>query len=105
MKVTAKQVQHVGTLARLKIFDNEVDAYKEHLQKILDYAGELDKVNTDSVEPMFSPVYENIDIYTKSDTYLREDEVKESLSNHEILKNAPAKKNGQFELNAVIEEE
>ncbi len=105
LSVTSEQVKHVGKLAKLEIKDSEVEAFKEHLQKVLDYAQELAEVNTDGIEPLFSPVYENIDIYTKDESYQRKDEIKESLANEAILRNAPEKSQGQFKLNAVIEEE
>ncbi len=105
VKVTAEEVKHVGRLARLNIKDNEVEAFQHHLQKVLDYANELSEVSTDGVDPLFSPVYEYLDFYIKDQNYLRADEIKESLSNDEILRNAPEKSQGQFKLDAVIEEE
>ena len=105
IKVSAEQVKHVGTLARLDIESHEIQAYQNHLQKILDYARELNEVKTDGVEPLFSPVYEYLDHYKKEKTYLREDKIQASLENEELLKNAPDKSQGQFRLNAVITEE
>jgi aspartyl-tRNA(Asn)/glutamyl-tRNA(Gln) amidotransferase subunit C len=104
LKVTKEQVKHVGMLARLEIKDNEVGAFQDHLQKILDYSLELDQVDTSGINPLFSPVYEHLDVYTKTN-YLREDSIKESLTSDEILKNAPQQSQNQFKLEAVIEEE
>ncbi len=101
-KISNDDVIHIGQLARLEIFPNEVEEYKEHMRKILSYMEELQSVSTQDIAPFFSLLREYPEMFSES--FLREDEALESLSAAELLKNAPAKKGLEIMVNAVIEE-
>jgi len=101
-KVEVEDVLHIGSLARLKIQENEVNNFQEHIQKVLSYVDELSSVNTEGIDPMFTLVREMPEKFQQS--LLRKDEIKESLKVEEVLQNAPARKDNQFEVKAVIEE-
>ena len=59
--IEKKQVQHIATLARLKLTDEEVLVYQKDLSEVLDYFDILQSVNTENIEPMIhSIVQENV---------------------------------------------
>ena len=86
-KLTQEQVRHVAKLARLNISEDEVRLFTEQLSDILEYVAQLQKLDTENIEPLAHalPVH----------NVLREDIVKPSLSNDEALANAP-QRDGEF---------
>lgn len=104
INITKETVKHVASLARIEIADNAIELTKNHMQKFLDHVLDLSKVETDDVEPFFSPAKENQSNYT-SETLLRSDKIEANLTTSELLKNAPKKKSNQFRVDAVIESE
>jgi aspartyl-tRNA(Asn)/glutamyl-tRNA(Gln) amidotransferase subunit C len=52
MKLTPEQVDHIATLSRLSLTDEERTRFAEQLSSILDYVDLLSKVDTADVEPM-----------------------------------------------------
>ena len=86
-KLTQEQVRHVAKLARLNISEDEVKLFTEQLSNILEYVAQLQKLDTENIEPLAHalPVH----------NVLREDIVKPSLSNDEALANAP-QRDGEF---------
>ncbi len=51
-KISKEEVLHVAKLARLKLSEAEVDAYRKDLDSILEYVDTLGKLDTDEIEPM-----------------------------------------------------
>ena len=51
--LTEKEVEHIAQLARIEITDEEKGRFQKELSSILDYVEQLNKVNTDGVEPLF----------------------------------------------------
>lgn len=98
MKITEEKVHHIALLARLEISEAEVSEYQDHLQKVLDHMEELKEVNTDGVEPFFSPSFH-------TEMPLREDKVKKPWTPEDVVKNAPRQKQNQFVVDAVIDDE
>lgn len=52
MQLTPAHVDHIATLARLSLTDEERSRFAEQLSGILEYVDRLSKVDTDGVEPM-----------------------------------------------------
>lgn len=98
MKVDSQMVKHMASLAMLKIEDQDIEVYRKHLDKVLDHMQELNKINTDNIEPMTNPIRELKQKYKS-----REDKVEASLPTEQVLKNAPDSKLNQFKVEAVIE--
>lgn len=94
-KLTKKQVEHIGKLSRLFLTESEKEKFASQLSSILDYVGQLNKVETKKVEPIanISGLF-NIK---------RKDEIKPSLPREKLLKNAPAQKDGFLKVKAVLE--
>ncbi|WP_010502169.1 Asp-tRNA(Asn)/Glu-tRNA(Gln) amidotransferase subunit GatC [Paenibacillus elgii] len=95
MSITVKDVEHVAALARLELSDREKEQFTEQLNAILKYAGQLEQLNTDDVEPT-SHAMPLVNV-------MREDEVSPSLPIEKVLLNAPDEEDGQIKVPAVLE--
>ncbi|SDS24781.1 aspartyl/glutamyl-tRNA(Asn/Gln) amidotransferase subunit C [Paenibacillaceae bacterium GAS479] len=95
MSIGMKDVEHVANLARLELSADEKEQFVGQLNAILKYAEKLGELDTDGVEPT-SHVLPVTNV-------MREDVVKESLSNETALLNAPDDEDGQFKVPAVLE--
>ncbi len=87
MKISPEEVAKVARLSRLDLPQDKLELFAGQLGDILDYMDKLGELNTDEVEPMFSPV--------EHTTVLRKDEVRKDYSRDEVLSNAP-KQDGKF---------
>lgn len=84
MKIDVKKV---AKLANLPLTSDEEEKYSEQLSKILDYVEQLNKVDTEGVEPTFN--------VTELSNVMRKDEVGDcTISQEDVLSNASAKKDG-----------
>ncbi|WP_219839037.1 Asp-tRNA(Asn)/Glu-tRNA(Gln) amidotransferase subunit GatC [Paenibacillus sp. R14(2021)] len=95
MSITIKDVEHVANLARLELSEQEKEQFAGQLNAILKYAEKLNELETDDVEPTSHvlPVH----------NVMREDVIRESVSNETALRNAPDDEDGQFKVPAVLE--
>jgi aspartyl-tRNA(Asn)/glutamyl-tRNA(Gln) amidotransferase subunit C len=95
MSITLKDVEHVAKLARLDLSETEKTQFTEQLNAILQYAEQLNGLNTDDVAPTSHPMpLVNV---------MREDEVRPSLPLEKVFRNAPDEEDGQFKVPAVLE--
>jgi aspartyl-tRNA(Asn)/glutamyl-tRNA(Gln) amidotransferase subunit C len=86
---------HVARLANLKIKEKEKKKFQKQLSSILEYISKLQEVDTKNIE-ITSQV-------TGLENILREDEVKPSLSQEEVLSNAKSTKKGLFKVKAILD--
>ena len=95
-KIDIKTVDEIAHLARLE-FNNEAKAeIVNDMNRMLAFVDKLNELNTDSVEPL---------IYmTDEKNVLREDEVKQTVTQDEALKNAPKKDSDYFKVPKVIDQ-
>ena len=93
--IDEKQVQHVATLARLKLSADEMKRFTSQLSAVLDTINQLNEVDTADVDPMSHP----------SDlvNVLRDDAMQPSLPRDDALANAPVKRDGFFVVPPVLE--
>ncbi len=89
-------IQHIAKLANLQLTDEQLKKFEQNLSSILDYMQEITKIDLSNV-PATARVIDEENI-------LREDEVESSLSQAEVLKNAPASHDGYFVVNAIFED-
>ena len=95
MKLSRKEVLHIALLARLGLTGAEVDRLKEQLSNILENFEVLQQVDTSNIPPTAQSIpLQNV---------MRCDEVASSLSQSEVLANAPRKDGGFFRVRAVLE--
>ncbi|MFN4233353.1 MAG: Asp-tRNA(Asn)/Glu-tRNA(Gln) amidotransferase subunit GatC [Bacteroidia bacterium] len=95
MQVDDKLIDKLAHLARLE-FENEAkEEIKKDLTRILSFVEKLNELNTDNVEPL---------IYiTEEVNVLREDIVKQTITQDEALKNAPKHDSDYFRVPRVVE--
>jgi aspartyl-tRNA(Asn)/glutamyl-tRNA(Gln) amidotransferase subunit C len=86
MKITREEVEHVATLARLNLSEEELARMTGQLDTILSYVAKLDELDTAGVAPTTHAFSIN--------NAFREDEMRESLPREEALANGP-KVNGE----------
>jgi len=94
MVLTRDEVAEVALLARLALSDGELDAMGAELGAFLDHVAALQEVDTTGVEPMTHAV--------PTALRLRGDEVAASLLVERALGDAPAARDGCFEVPAII---
>ncbi|MBE5746327.1 MAG: Asp-tRNA(Asn)/Glu-tRNA(Gln) amidotransferase subunit GatC [Clostridiales bacterium] len=94
MEITIDLVKHLANLSRLNFSDDELENFKNEFVQTLNQIDELQSVDTDNVVP-YSNLIDAED--------LREDTIKPSLSNEEVLKNAPKKSRGAIVVPKVVE--
>ena len=86
--ISDETIEYVGILAKLELSEEEKEKAKTDMGNMLDYMDKLGELDTEGVEPM-SHVFPVNNVF-------REDVVTGGDMREEILKNAPAKKNGMF---------
>lgn len=92
--LTPGDVDHVALLARLDLTDDEKVLYTEQLDKILDYAAVLQKLDTTGVPPTAHVLpLQNV---------FREDKVGEHLPVSDVLANAPDCQNDFFKVPRIL---
>ncbi len=94
MKISRNEVEHVALLARLKLSEEEMNQYTEQLNSILEYAAMLEQIDTNDV----SPTAHAVQLYN----VLREDEVKPSMAQEKVFKNAPEAEEGFFRVPRIV---
>jgi len=88
MEVDRKLLEHVAQVARLKLSEAEIKEFLPQLKEVLNAFSKISDVNTGSLEPSFQPV-------VLKDA-LRDDSVKEGISQEEALSNSAHTKDGYF---------
>ena len=95
MPLTLEEVEHIASLARLRLTDAEKARYREQLSAILDYMALLGRLDTTAIEPTATVL--------PLRSVLRPDVVTPSLPTHELLANAPAAEAQMFRVPPVLE--
>jgi aspartyl-tRNA(Asn)/glutamyl-tRNA(Gln) amidotransferase subunit C len=89
--IAKKDLEHIAWLSRLELSEEDTEKYTPKLNSVLDYFEEIDKVDTEGVEPTYH-------VLPVSNVF-RDDEAgvpTGSLSQEEVLSNAPKKQDGFF---------
>jgi aspartyl-tRNA(Asn)/glutamyl-tRNA(Gln) amidotransferase subunit C len=96
VKIDRATVMHIAELARLELTEEEIDLYAEQLSQVLDYAAELQALDTDAIPPTASVLpLSNI---------MRADEVRPGLPRDEALAPAARTAEGQFAVDPVMDD-
>ena len=94
MKVDKKQVIHIAKLANLNLTEEEIDKYANNLEEILNFAEIINSIDTENIsETIMSN--QNVNVF-------RKDEVVQFENREELLKNAPSKDEGMFQIPKVL---
>ena len=74
-------MKKLSKLTKIKLPENEVDAFISKLQNVMDMINTLQEVDTDGVEPLTSAVRANL--------HLRKDEVTDGGKVNDLFDNVP----------------
>ena len=92
--ISTDQVAHVARLARIELTSAEIDHYTGHLGRVLDHARELEDLDLADVPPLAHP-------YPLHNVF-RDDVAGAPVDRDEVLDQAPAASDGQFEVPPVL---
>jgi len=96
MKIDHKTVDEVAHLARLEFDAAAKDEIANDMNRMLSFVEKLNELDTKGVEPL---------IYmTDESNVLREDVVRETITQKEALLNAPKKDSDYFKVAKVIDQ-
>jgi aspartyl/glutamyl-tRNA(Asn/Gln) amidotransferase C subunit len=94
-RISLDHVRHIAKLARLKLTAEEAVSYQKDLNSILEYVETLQKLNTESVQPM-SHVLPATNVW-------REDKPGKPDRSKSILANSPMREPDYFKVPRIIE--
>ncbi|MGZ3514325.1 MAG: Asp-tRNA(Asn)/Glu-tRNA(Gln) amidotransferase subunit GatC [Thermodesulfobacteriota bacterium] len=88
-------IEKVARLARLELSEEDRETFGNQMEQILTYMEQLNRLDTTGVEPASHavPIY----------NVFREDEVKPSIPQEEVLAIAPDEEDGHFKVPRIIE--
>lgn len=93
--ISDETIDYVGILAKLELSPEEREQAKLDMGRMLDYIDKLNELDTSAVEPM-SHVFPVHNVF-------REDVVENGDDRENMLKNAPAKKEGSYQVPKTVE--
>ena len=97
MKITEEIIDHIAHLARLEFEGDKKIAIRQDLERTIAFMDKLQEVDTENVEPLV--------FMTTEINRLREDEPKDTLTQEEVLKNAPKKDSDYFRIPKVLDKQ
>ena len=86
--ISDETIEYVGNLEKLELSDEEKEAAKKYMGRMLDYIDKLGELDTTGVEPM-SHVFPVQNVF-------REDVVTNGDESEQTLANAPGEKDNMF---------
>ena len=95
MSIDKDTVKHISKLARISLDEKKVDSLSKDLTSIMRFIENLNKLNTDKIEPLTSIINASLNS--------RKDEVKDGKIRDQILKNSPENNDEFFVVPKVIE--
>jgi aspartyl-tRNA(Asn)/glutamyl-tRNA(Gln) amidotransferase subunit C len=93
-RINPEEVREIAGLTRLGLDEAEVERMTHELDGILGYIETVKNVDTAKVEPMTHAV--------PFDCPMRPDDVGQSLTVDEALRNAPRRRDGYFEVPRIV---
>ena len=95
MSIDKDTVIHISKLARISLDEKKVDSLSKDLTSIMRFIENLNKLNTNKIEPLTSIINASLNS--------RKDDVKDGKIRDQILKNSPEKNEEFFVVPKVIE--
>ena len=96
MAITANEVKHVASLAKLEFTDEELQKFTGQMDEIINMVEQLGEVDTTDV-PVTSTVTEEVNV-------MREDVAVKGTDRTLLMKNVPEEKDGLIKGPAIIDE-
>ena len=95
MKLSREEVLHIALLARLGLTETEADRLSGQLSNILENFEILQQVDTSGIAPTAQSIaLQNV---------VKDDEVADSLSQSQVMSNAPRREGDYLRVRAVLE--
>lgn len=94
MSLSREDVQHVASLARLGLTDDELETMREQLSSILGHIEVMNKLDTDAIPPTAQVI--------ELQNVMREDVVGESLPQDVLMRMAPDSRHGFVAVSEVL---
>lgn len=94
MEITKDTVQKVAKLAKLQFNEEETALIQKDLSKMLAFVDQINQVDTEAVLPLTH--------MNQEANVLREDDVEETITQEQALKNAPQKDSDYFKIPKVL---
>jgi aspartyl-tRNA(Asn)/glutamyl-tRNA(Gln) amidotransferase subunit C len=95
VKITIEEVEKVAVLARLRLTADETAELTRHLDDILEYMDQLNRLDTSNVEPFLHAL--------ETDGALRDDAVINRPDPESLLANAPDRDGTFFKVPKILE--
>jgi aspartyl-tRNA(Asn)/glutamyl-tRNA(Gln) amidotransferase subunit C len=95
MKLSREEVLHIARLARVALTEAEITRMSEQLSNLLEHFEVLQQVDTEGVPPTAQSV--------ELQSVMRDDVIVPSLSQDDVLANAPRREDDCFRVRAVLE--
>ena len=96
MSLSREEIQHIATLCRIAMTEEDLESMPEQLSHILELFQALQELDTEGVPPTgHSAAPESV---------MRPDEPGPSLSTEDVLANSPQRQGDLFQVNVVLEE-
>lgn len=95
-EISREKVQHLANLARLKLSDEELDAFAEQIDAVVANVSAVQAVDTEGVVPMSHP--------HSIATTMREDVTGTMLTPEQALDQAPAQEQQRFKVPRILGE-
>ena len=96
MAITANEVKHVASLAKLEFTYEELQKFTGQMDEIINMVEQLGEVDTTDV-PVTSTVTEEVNV-------MREDVAVKGTDRTLLMKNVPEEKDGLIKVPAIIDE-
>lgn len=97
--LTDKDIDHIASLARIKINEKEKDKLKKDMSSILGYIDKLNKIKTENIEPISQTT--GITNAFRADKNRKEFKMDEEL-NEKLIGQAPHKKERFIKVKSIL---
>ena len=94
MEIDNETVDKIASLSKLSFSGEQKEAIKNDMNKMLNFIGKLEEVDTDGVDPLIH--------MTEDVNVLRADDAVSEITQKEALKNAPNKDSTYFKIPKVL---
>ena len=95
----AKTIKHMASLARIELTEKEEDKMKNELSSVLGYIDQLNKVNTEGVEPLYQTT--GLTNSMRPDEYRGDFKMSEEL-NKKLIGQAPDKEERFIKVKSIL---
>ncbi len=94
MEITNEIIDHLSNLSKLKFEDDQKDGIRKDLSKIIAFVDKIEELDAENVVPLIH-INQEVNV-------LREDEVNETITQFQALKNGPSKDSDYFKISTVL---